>query len=407
MNTVIKSSTSSVFRAGLKLGAAAVACAALGYAPGSSLVGQAQAAEWCEDIADGIFCAEPAQTPPNFCGTKEIEVALADGFAQNPWRQMTTAAAINEASRCPNVVGWDHTDGQGNTQKAISDLNGLAARGVQAIVVFPDAGPAMLPAIRDAFNQGSTVVPYRARVGGEEGKDYSVFVGTNFYQDGVDWGTWMAKALDGKGKIAYLGGPAGTSQSRERAQGIADALKDYPDIEQIGEKPFEVTNWDSSLVAQRLTALIAQYPEIDGVIADLSMGVVASGVFERANRELPKVAGEDANVFGCTWQKLHKENPDANFQFSTNSAEQWNVRLAVRWAIAEAAGGTMDEPLVITDPNGTEHVVAKPGEKEVTNFQLEDSLEGKVFCNPKLPESASNGTSLTDDQVLAALKGGL
>ena len=67
----------------------------------------------------------------------------------------------------------------------------------------------------------------------------------------------------------------------------------------------------------------------------------------------------------------------------------------------------MDEPLVITGPNGTEHVVAKPGEKEVTNFKLEDSLEGTVFCNPNLPESASNGTSLTDEQVLAALKGGL
>ena len=56
---------------------------------------------------------------------------------------MTTASAIHEASQCPNVTGWDHTDGQGNTQKAISDLSGLAARGVNAIVVFPDAGPAL------------------------------------------------------------------------------------------------------------------------------------------------------------------------------------------------------------------------------------------------------------------------
>ncbi|AMX97620.1 substrate-binding domain-containing protein [Mesorhizobium ciceri] len=370
-------------------------------------VTQAGAADWCKGIAGGVFCAEPAATPPSFCGTKEISVALADGFAQNPWRQMTTAAAINEASQCPNVTGWDHTDGQGNTQKAISDLSGLAARGVNAIVVFPDAGPAMLPAIRDAFKQGSTVVPYRARVGGEEGKDYSVFVGTNFHQDGVDWGKWMAKALHGKGNVAYLGGPAGTSQSRERADGILEAFKDYPGIVQIGQKPFEVTNWDSSMVAKSLGALIAQYPQIDGVIADLSMGVVASGVFERAGRPLPLIAGEDANVFGCTWKKLHDADAKSTFQYTTNSAEQWNVRLAVRWAIAEAAGGKMDQPLVITDPNGTKHTVAEAGVKEVTNFQLEDSLAGTVFCNPKLPESASNGTSLPDEQVLAALKGGL
>ena len=105
----------------------------------------------------------PGSEVPHFCGTKKISVALADGFADNGWRQQTTAAGINEASRCPNVTSWTHTDGQGNTQKSISDLQGLAAKGVNAIVVFPDAGPAMLPAIRDAFKQGSAVVPIGRR----------------------------------------------------------------------------------------------------------------------------------------------------------------------------------------------------------------------------------------------------
>lgn len=373
-------------------------------APGATA---AEPAQWCNDIADGVFCAKPAEAPPHFCGTKEITVALADGFAQNPWRQMTAASALNEASRCPNVIGWRHTDGQGNTQKAISDLNGLAASGVEAIVVFPDAGPAMLPAIRDAFKQGSAVVPYSAAVGGKEGDDYSVFVSANLFQDGLDWGRWMVKALKGKGNVAYLGGPAGTSKSRERAEGIAAAFKDHPGMVQIGQVPFEVTNWDSSLVATSLAALIAQYPRIDGVIADLSMGVVTSGAFQRAGRPLPMIAGEEANVFGCTWNELHKSDPNAAFQYATNSAQQWHARLAVRWAIATAAGGAMDEPLIIKDPNGKEHIVAEAGLKEATNFMLEDSLEGTVFCNANLPESAGNGTGLTDEQVLAALKGGL
>ncbi len=95
---------------------------------GALAAAAAEPPEWCKEIASGIYCATPEATPPDFCGTKEISVALADGFADNPWRQMTTAAAINEASRCPNVTGWTHTDGQGNTQKAISDLQGLAAR---------------------------------------------------------------------------------------------------------------------------------------------------------------------------------------------------------------------------------------------------------------------------------------
>ena len=281
-------------------------------------------------------------------------MALADGFAANGWRQMTTAAAINEASKCPNVIGWTHTDGQGNTQKAISDIQGLAARGVEAIVVFPDAGPAMLPAIRDAFKQGSAVVPYRAKVGGQEGVDYTAFVGTDFHQHGVLWAQWMGKALGGKGTVAYLGGPPGTSESTEKFEGMQEGLKDFPDIKWIGMTPFEVTNWDPSLTAKVLTALIAKYPEINGLFSDLSIPIMTSGAFPRAGRPLPFMAGEDANGFGCEWnkQKAAKGTPD--FQFMTTSAEQWNVRLAMDWAIASAAGGKVDQELVLTDTQGRE-----------------------------------------------------
>jgi ribose transport system substrate-binding protein len=374
------------------------------------LTAAATAAEvpaWCKKIANGLYCAEPEATPPDFCGTKPVSVALADGFADNGWRQQTTAAGINEASRCPNVTSWTHTDGQGNTQKAISDLEALAARGVNAIVVFPDAGPAMLPAIRDAFKQGSAVVPYRARVGGKEGVDYTVFVGTDFKNDGVVWGTWMAKALHGKGTIAYLGGPPGTSESIEKSEGLKEAFKNYPDIKWIGMDPFEVTNWDPSLMAKVIGALIAKYPKIDGLFADLSVPILTSGAFPRANRPLPLVGGEDANGFGCTWQKLHEKDPNSTFEFTTSSAEQWNIRLAIQWAIASAAGGKVDQPLVITDTKGGKHVVANPGDKIVRNFTMDDSLQKVVFCDPRLPESAGNGTSLTIEQVLGALKGGL
>jgi ribose transport system substrate-binding protein len=377
---------------------------AIGLAGGSQA--SAQTPQWCKNIAGGVFCA-PEAPPPSFCGTKKITLALANGTAQNPWRQLGAAAAINEASQCPNVTGWDHTDGQGNTQKAISDINSLAARGVNAIVVFADAGPALLPAIRDAHKQGVTMVPYRAKVGGEEGKDYSVFVGFDLRQEGVDWGNWVAKAMGGKGNLVYLGGTAGNSQSIERSAGIAEALKNYPGITQIGTKPFEVTNWDSAMMGKALTALIARYPSIDGIVVDASYGVLTSGAFQRAGRPLPKIAGEDVNAYGCTWNKLHAGGKADSFEYASNSAASWNTRLAVRWAIAQAAGGKMDQPFVIKGPDGVSHTIAGPGEKVMKNFLLEDSLAKKVYCNAKLPDTASNSTSLTDEQVLTALKGGL
>ena len=45
------------------------------------------------------------------------------------------------------MTSLTYADGQGNTQKAISDIQGMVAKGVNALVVFPDAGKAILPAL--------------------------------------------------------------------------------------------------------------------------------------------------------------------------------------------------------------------------------------------------------------------
>ena len=48
-------------------------------------------------------------------------------------------------------------------QKATSDIQAMVATGVDAIVVFPDTGEAMLPALRSAYEAGVVTVPYRVR----------------------------------------------------------------------------------------------------------------------------------------------------------------------------------------------------------------------------------------------------
>jgi ribose transport system substrate-binding protein len=63
--------------------------------------------------------------------------------------------------------------------------------------------------------------------------------------------------------------------------------------------------------------------------------------------------------------------------------------------------------LIIVDSKGGKHQVAGPGDKIVKTFVMDDSLKGVVFCDPSLPESAGNGTGLTNAQLQSALKGGL
>jgi hypothetical protein len=108
---------------------------------------------------------------PSWCGPKKITLGLTDGFGGNSWRLVTTASARDEASKCPSVTSLDYADGQGNTQKAISDIQGMVAKGVKAIVVFPDASKAMLPALRAP---GAGVTVPRVTPGGKAGVNYNV-----------------------------------------------------------------------------------------------------------------------------------------------------------------------------------------------------------------------------------------
>jgi ABC-type sugar transport system substrate-binding protein len=319
---------------------------------------------------------------PSWCGEKEITLALADGFGDNNWRKITKAEAEAEAALCPSVSEVTYTDGQGNTQKAISDLEGLTAQGVSAAVVFPDAGKAMLPAITNMYKAGVVTVPYRVSPGGEEGVNYTKYISTDFKEAGKLWGEWLLTALPKGGKVLPLGGPAGNTQSLEEYEGMAEVIKGKG-IELIGEQPFSVTNWDPAKTQQVVSANLAKYPEIDAITTDFGAALASSfPAFEQAGREIPPIATEDSNELGC----IQKEQ---GFPLFTVDSQNWMVRLAVDWAVAEATEGT---------PPSTTVSPQKP---------FEDSITGKpnpVQCNKSLTGEAILSSHLSEEELAASLE---
>src|SRR6516164_2034426 len=141
-----------------------------------------------------------------WCGPQKASIALADGFGDNTWRELTRYSAVTVAAQCPSVTQYTYANGEGNTQKAISDINSLVAQGITAIVDFPDAGKAMLPVLTKAYQAGTIVVPYRVDPGGKAGENYNAYLSTNFTSAGVLWGHDVATALNGRGNVVFLGG---------------------------------------------------------------------------------------------------------------------------------------------------------------------------------------------------------
>jgi ribose transport system substrate-binding protein len=324
-----------------------------------------------------------------WCGPKQASIALADGFGDNTWRELTRYSAVTVAAQCPSVTKYVYTNGQGNTQKAISDINSLVAQGITAIVDFPDAGKAMLPVLTRAYQEGTIVVPYRVFPGGKAGQNYNAYISTDFTSAGVLWGKNVATALHGKGDVVFLGGPPANSQSLAEYQGLQSVFKKYPGIHIIGQKPYNVTNWNPATTQQVVASLLSKYPKIDAVISDFGTALAASfPQFQKAGRKIPVIATEDGNSLGCDWASMHKSDP--NFKLFTVSSQTWMVEYAMRYAIALATKGKVPSSTVVPQQNFENSVTGKPH---------------MPVCDNSLPPTAIMSSGLTAAQQKAALQG--
>jgi len=280
-----------------------------------------------------------------YCGTKDLKVAFSDGWGGNYWRHITRREFEEEAAKCPNIKEVRYTDGEGNPQKQISDIQSLIAQQFDVIVVFADSGVAQLKVMRQATDAGVAVVPFTTGEApfGDMGTDYLVRVTERQVELGKMLATWMVKTLGGKGNVIVQGGTAGNPMTSAQQVGWQEVFKANPGIKVL-EGPV-VTNWDPQMAQQVTAGEIAKYPEIDGIMAETTGPIRA---FVAAGKPIPAWAGQDLNELSCLWQDNHAANP--TFKMATASAHTWLVRLALRKGVAAVNGMNETEPSLIDLP---------------------------------------------------------
>ena len=314
---------------------------------------------------------------PDWCGPKKITLGLLDGYGGNSWRLVTTNAGAEEVAKCPSVTKYEYADGQGDTQKSISDIQGMVGKGVNALVVFPDAGEAMLPALRSAFEAGVVTVPYRVFPGGKDGVDYTAWVGADFVTDGQNWANFIKEQFPKGANILFLSGPKGNSQGIDERKGMESVLGGG-NYKFIGEAPFEVTNWDPAKTQQVLTAAIAKYPNIDVIASDFGPSLVgALPEFKKAGKSIPTLVTSDGNVLGCFYQDNKAANP--KFNLMTVATGNDNVRLAVQYAVAKATGGKVPDSTQFKAPMFENSVTGQPSQ-----VQCRKDLPGDIYLSSQL-----------------------
>jgi len=312
-------------------------------------------------------------------GQGDLTVALADGFGENVWRQVTKMEFIVQALKYPNVKKIIYTSGRSDPTKAISDLRSLIAQKANIIVVFADASTALLPTIQEATQAGSLVILHNGTyVGGDAGKDYL----TTVSEDLCKLGDGMIDAVGTSGKpdanVVALGGTPGNGLSAAWQKCAEDEMKaKYPKMTLLGKAD---TNWTQEGTFTAVSGFLAQGKPIDGIIYEYSDGFRGGLRAYQEAKKAPEVVvalRTDEQGLFCDWEKVN----DPKFKIFFASGHNFQSAIALTAGMMKLSGA--DIPTTVDVP-----------------FQFRQVQKG--MCNPALPQDASVSSTL-DDEMLKAM----
>lgn len=270
----------------------------------------------------------------------DITVALADGFGENLWREITHMEFILQALTYPEIGRIIYTTAQLDTQKAISDLRSLIAQDVDIIVGFPDAGDAVLPAVRDATERGIIYVPHSGGYIGTPGEDYPTIVAEDLCQLGKNFAEVLNTEV-GEGKVAFLGGTPGNALSAGWQGCEEEALADG--IELIGVAD---TNWTREGAFEAVSGFLTSNPDVAGYSYEAA-GSFLGGVraYEAAGLPLDIVVTFRTDEYGMFCEWLDIGNP--NFKIYYSSGGNYQSRIALTAAMMYLRGAEIPAQIIL------------------------------------------------------------
>ena len=314
-------------------------------------------------------------------GHGDITVALADGFGENVWRQVTKMEFITQALTYPNIKKIIYTSAHNDPTKAISDLRSLVAQKVNVIVVFADASTALLPSIKEATAAGILVVLHNGTyVGGDPGKDYLSTVAENLCNLGTGFVDVIAKNTNKPNPtVVELGGTPGNGLSAAWQKCSDDEIAKQKNMKLLGKAD---TNWTQEGAFQAMSGFLAQNDTVDGVAYEYADGFRGGlRAYQEAGKAPDLVLAlrtDEQGVF-CDWEKLN----DPNFKIFFAAGMNFQSGIALTAAMTKLAGG--DVPTVVDVP-----------------FRMRQVVKG--MCNPALPEDASVSSTISDDMMKTMFK---
>ena len=203
--------------------------------------------------------------------------------------QTTYEKAFIAAAEANDSVEAVVLDAGGDVARQIAQMEDLIQQEVDAIIIWPTNGEAVIPAVRKAFNAGIPVIVTNSNIA-EPGFDFvKSFSGPDNITQGsrsaeIMCDRFKALGIEDEAKVVHITGQPGYTTAIERAKGFNDRLPEVcPNVEQIDEQPGD---WNREKSQQVMEAFLVKYDDIDGVYSgDDNMGVGAMNAAIAAGRD--------------------------------------------------------------------------------------------------------------------------
>jgi len=233
-------------------------------------------------VGSAAFSAAAAQDGPYKIGITQNNVGV-DSY-QTTYEQ----AFIEAASSNPNVETVV-LDAGGDVARQIAQVEDLIQQEVDAIIIWPTNGEAVIPAVRKAQQAGIPVIVTNSNIA-EPGFDFvASFSGPDNITQGARAAEIMCEkftdmGIEGEAQIVQISGQPGYTTAIERAKGFEDRLPEVcPDVTLVETQPGD---WNREKSQKVMEAFLVKYDDIDGVYAgDDNMGVGALNAAKAAGRE--------------------------------------------------------------------------------------------------------------------------
>jgi ribose transport system substrate-binding protein len=234
--------------------------------------------------------------------TTVIALTVAGASAAETWRigitqnnvgvdsyQTTYEKAFIAAAEANPNVETVVLDAGGDVARQIAQMEDLIQQEVDAIIIWPTNGEAVIPAVRKAHSAGIPVIVTNSNIA-EQGFDFvKSFSGPDNITQGARAAEIMCEkftemGIQDEAQIVQISGQPGYTTAIERAQGFEDRLPEVcPNVTLLETQPGD---WNREKSQTVMEAFLVKYDDIDGVYSgDDNMGVGALNAAKAAGRD--------------------------------------------------------------------------------------------------------------------------